>query len=69
MNLARAQCADPSYISNPSHVEVKFTSLQLKAICAIADLDTTNKISTLNTLASYLITVLNRISLVAIVNV
>jgi hypothetical protein len=49
-----------------SHIQVKFTATQLKAIRAMADLEATNRISTSDALIGYLVTVLNRISPVAI---
>jgi hypothetical protein len=52
-----------------SRVEIKFTSDQLRAIRTAAEREATNKISTSDALAGYLITVLNRISPVAIENV
>src|SRR5882762_2315328 len=52
-----------------SHVEIKFALEQLKAICVVADREAINGISTSDALAAYLVTVLNRISTVAIANV
>ena len=63
--LASAQIAE----ATTSRVEVKFTASQLKTIRAAAELDATNKISTSDALAGYLVTVLNRISPVTIENI
>ncbi|KIM84017.1 hypothetical protein PILCRDRAFT_422842 [Piloderma croceum F 1598] len=56
-------------IATTSRIEVKFTATQLKAICATANLEATNKISTSDALAGYLVTVLYRISPVTIENI
>ncbi|KIM92455.1 hypothetical protein PILCRDRAFT_810513 [Piloderma croceum F 1598] len=52
-----------------SHVRVKFTASQLKAIYAAAELDATTKLTTSDALSGYLVTVLNRIFPVTIDNI
>jgi hypothetical protein len=56
-------------MATTSRIEVKFTATQLEAIRATAYLEATNKISTSDALAGYLVTVLIRISSVTIENI
>ena len=69
MSLASFFASIPQNIAATSRIEVKFTKTQLNAIRAAAELEATNKISTSDALAGYLVTVLNRISPVTIENI